>query len=113
MSEWQCSRHESEQSTSQLQIVCHRQFSHDNAANFRAGVALVLLELNFVAAVGLTPVDGALKKGKQDGEMLLFAALIHVLEQVQDVLVLKEAGADTFSREVEETRQILLSYLGI
>jgi len=113
MSEWQCSRHESEQSAPQLQIVCHRQFGHDNAANFCASMALVLLELNFVAAIGLTPVDGSLKKGKQDGKMLLFATLIHVLEQIQDVLVLEEAGPDTLSRKVEKTRQVLLSYLGI
>ena len=51
--------------------MSYRQFAHDNPANFRANmeVALVWLELNFIAACALCPVvqNDFLEEGKQGG----------------------------------------------
>ena len=35
--------------------MCHCQLVHDNAADLRACVALIDLQLNFVASIGLAP----------------------------------------------------------
>lgn len=88
----------------------HRELAHNDPANFCARVTLICLESDAVTPVSFLPMDGLFKKRKQLLQMLLWATLVQIFEQSQDVLVLKKAFPYALSREFEETRQTFLSY---
>ena len=70
----------------------------------------MLLQLNFIAAVGLTAVDSPLKKGEQLRQMLFGTALIQVFEQGEDVRVFNQTFSHALRRKPEQTRQAFLRY---
>ena len=63
------------------------QLGHDNPADFRACMHLILLQLYFVASVGLATMDGSFEQGEESGQLRLLAALVEIFKQCQDVFI--------------------------
>ena len=92
--------------------MCHGQLVHDNAADLCAGMALIDLQLNFVASIGLATEDCPFEEREKCGKMRLLATLVKVFEQSQDIFIGQKAILNALDSEVEEARQALLSYNG-
>ena len=90
--------------------MCHGQLVHDNAADLCAGMALIDLQLNFVASIGLATEDCPFEEREKCGKMRLLATLVKVFEQSQDIFIGQKAILNALDSEVEEARQALLSY---
>ena len=90
--------------------MCHGQLVHDNAADLCAGVALIGLQLNFVASIGLATEDCPFEEREKCGKMRLLATLVKVFEESQDIFIGQKAILYALDSEVKEARQALLSY---
>ena len=74
--------HEAQQGSSKLEVMGHCELRHNYAANFRAVVRLVGLQLNFVASIRFASMDGPFEKREQRCQLRLLAAFVEVFVAV-------------------------------